>query len=254
MRGFWVFIYLFCAGLMTSGAAPAGCESPIELTVSPDIIYVDTFFSGADVAITGELPATSDVVVEILGPQTSDLYDVKGRFGPFWMTREKVKLENTPMLYMLLVPQGRDWKHTADELGMGVESLKRQVSIGPSQLAPNRILEMFLRMKTSEGLYREMSSALSYADGPGSRRRFAAECHLPSSTTPGVYTVKATLVDSGGRGSSIAREVSIREAGFVWMINDMAAKRPLVYGILAVVVALLAGAFTGVLFKSRGGH
>ena len=58
-------------------------------------------------------------MIEILGPEANDLYDLKGRVGPFWMTREKVQLENAPQLYMLLLPQGQDWERKAALAGLG---------------------------------------------------------------------------------------------------------------------------------------
>ena len=254
MRGFLAVTCLCCAGLVAISAVPARGGAPVELAVGPSAINVGTFFSGAEVSVTGEIPAADDVVIEVVGPQSGDLYDVKGRFGPFWMTREKVQLENTPVLYMLLMPQGLDWKRVADGLGLGVEHLKRQVSIGPSGLPPDDIFEMFVNLKSSEGLYRDVPEAVTYTAGSGGRRRFAAVCRFPSSTTAGTYTINATCIDHGARGPSVSREVTVRETGFVKMVGDMASNRRLVYGISAVAIALLAGSFTGLLFKSRGSH
>jgi hypothetical protein len=254
MRAFLAFTGLCCAGLIASAAGPAWCGAPIELAVSPNVINVDTFFSGGEVSVTGEIPAADDVVIEVTGPEVSQLYDVKGRVGPFWMTREKVQLENTPVLYMLLMPQGREWKQVADGLGLGVEHLKRQVTVGPTTLPTDDIFKMFVSLKSFEGLYRDAPEAVAYAAGSAGRRRFAAACRFPSSTTAGTYTITATCIDHGARGPSLSREVTVRETGFVRMVDDMASDRRLVYGISAVVIALLAGAFTGVLFKSRGSH
>jgi hypothetical protein len=254
MRGFLAFTGLCCAGMIASSAAPAWCGASIELAVSPNVINVDTFFSGGEASVTGEIPAADDVLIEVIGPQTSEVYDVKGRVGPFWMTREKVQLENTPVLYMLLLPQGRDWKRVADGLGLGVEHLRQQVSVGPSGLPPDDIFGMFVSLKSSEGLYRDALEAVAYTAASDGRRRFAAACRFPSSTTAGTYTIKATCIDHGARGPSLSREVTVRETGFVKMVDDMASNRRLVYGLSAVVIALLAGAFTGILFKSRGSH
>jgi len=77
---------------------------------------------------------------------------------------------------------------------------------------------------------------------------------FPSSTTAGTYAIKATTIANGVCGQELSREVTVREAGFVKMVNDLASNQRLSYGVGAVVIALLAGALTGIIFKRGGSH
>ncbi|MGA8241569.1 MAG: hypothetical protein WB818_13415, partial [Desulfobacterales bacterium] len=83
MRRFALVIVVCWAGLGIAAAGFAQTEAPAALTVSPDVLNVGLFFSGGEVAITGEIPVSQDVVVEVIGPQVNSLFDVKGRIGPF---------------------------------------------------------------------------------------------------------------------------------------------------------------------------
>ncbi len=99
-------VLLCCSVLIFAPGGFAAADAPAALTVDPAVLDVSTFFSGEQVTISGEVPAGNDVAVEIIGPQTKSLFNLKGRIGPFWMTRDKVDLEHAPSLYILLLPSG----------------------------------------------------------------------------------------------------------------------------------------------------
>lgn len=254
MPRFALVVLICCAGL---GAAPAGfaqTDVPAALKVSPDVLNVGLFFSGGEVAITGEIPVSCDVVVEIIGPQESSWFDVKGRIGPFWLTREKVDLEKAPAFYILLLPPGPDWEKKAAALNLGIDNLKQRIGISRSGTAADDIFRMFLKLKRSEKLYGELPGAVSYSSGENGRRRYTATYRLPSSTPVGKYTVKATAIANGERSTELSCDLTIQEVGFVEMVNRMASNRRLTYGVAAVLIALISGALMGLLFKGSGRH
>jgi hypothetical protein len=254
MRRFFLAVVLCCAGLAVAPARFVQADASDALSVSPDILHVGMFFSGGEVTISGELPDSSDVVVEILGPQVNSLFDLKGRIGPFWLTREKVDLENAPALYIFLLPPVPGWEQKAAALNLGIDSLKRQIGISRSETDADDIFRMFLKLKRSEKLYDELPGAIHYSAGENGRRQFTATCRLPSSTAVGNYTVKATTIANGKRGAELLRDLTVEEVGFVEMVNRMASNSRLMYGILAVLIALSSGALMGLLFKNSGGH
>jgi hypothetical protein len=254
MRRFVLMIVLCCAGLGIAPARFARADAPAALTVSPDVLNVGLFFSGGQVTITGEIAASDDVVVEIIGPQVNSLFDVKGRIGPFWMTREKVDLENAPALYILLMPSGREWEQKTAELDLGIDNLRQRIDISRSETAPDDIFRMFLKLKRFEKLYGEAQGAVSYSPGDTGRRRFTATCRLPSSTAAGKYSFKATTIANGKRGAELSRNVTVKEVGFVEMVDRLASNRRVTYGVAAVLIALFAGALMGLIFKGGGGH
>ena len=254
MRRFALVIVLFWAGLGFASAGFAQTDAPAVLTVSPDVLNVGLFFSGWEVAITGEISVSQDVVVEIIGPQLNSLFDVKGRIGPFWLTREKVDLENAPALYILLLPPGPLWKQKAAALNLGIDNLKQRIGITRSETDADDIFHMFVKLKRSEKLYGELPDAVFYSAGENGRRRFTATCRLPSSTPVGKYTVKATTIVNGNRVAELSRGLTVQEVGFVEKVAAMASERRLTYGVAAVLIALFSGALMGLLFKGSGRH
>lgn len=252
-RIIWTILFCFI-GLTLGIAGPALCAVPGDLSVSPDVMKVDTFFSGGQVTIAGEIPGSDQLAIEVVGPQATEQYDLKGRVGPFWMTREKIRLENAPLLYGLLLPEGRNWEEKAAALGLGVENLKNQITFGRADVPKDDIFKMFVELKSEEGLYKEMPGAISYAPGKNGDKRFTATYRLPSSVSAGQYTIRAIAVDHGARDLVLTRDMTVEQVGFIKMVNELASDRRLTYGISAVVIALVAGSLMGVISKSHGSH
>jgi hypothetical protein len=247
-------ILCFLAGLGSASSASALSDCPTDLKIQPDVLKVNTFFSGGQVTVTGEIPASDNVVVEVVGSRSNSLFDVKGRIGPFWMTRDKVDLENAPSLYVLMLPSGEDWVKKAAALGLGIENLRGQILVDESETVSEDLFQMFVKMKHSEGLYGEVPGSVVYSPGPNGLKRFAASCRLPSSIKVGRYLVKATSVAGGVRAAERSRELVVQREGFVKLVGDVASNRGLLYGIAAVMIALSAGAIMGLIFKGGGGH
>ncbi len=253
MRHVHFLRFLFCAILVTFFAETPWAAESDPLQVHPEILDMGTFYSGGQITISGEVPGGQDVIVEVAGPTGNGQFDLKGRLGPFWMTRDRAELDGAPVMYALLLP-GRRWQRKASALGLGLENLRRKISIKSATLAPAKIFNMFLDLKKSEGLYVVLDKAVSYKPAGNSGRRFKAICCLPRSMAPGKYTVRAVGVANGAKGMVQTGSFLVHEVGFARLVDDLATNKRLTYGILAVVIALFAGAVMGFLFRGGGGH
>lgn len=254
MRHLRFLLLLFCTSLMPWLAETAWAAEPIKLTIQPEELDIGTFYSGDQITISGKVPDGQDVIVEIAGPTANGQFDLKGRVGPFWMTRGKAEMDGAPVMYALLLPGGQDWLRKASALGLGLEKLRRKISIQSDALPPNDLFNMFLELKKSEGLYVIQDNGVAYASAKNGRRRFTAVYRFPPATTTGKYTIKATAVTHDVKGMEQSRSFLVDEVGFSRLVFDLATNQRLAYGILAVVIALMAGAVMGLLFKGGRSH
>ena len=254
MRRHILVLSLVGLTLLILTAGPALAADSVQMKIEPEHLDVNSFYTGGQVTITGQAPAADDVVIEITGPVVDAQYDIKGRVGPFWMNRQKVHLENAPGLYALLAPTGDDWKERFSEMDVGFEKLKAAIQVSESELSKQDILEMYMNLKESEGLYGEEIGAVTYEKAKEGFKTFHAEYDFPSSAVTGSYTIKAVLVENGATQGESTKELSVREIGFIKFIDTLASNQRLVYGILAVLIALFTGAVMGFLFKGGGGH
>ena len=243
---------LWLMGSMT-GTAGASADGAKNLSVTPKTLNISTFFAGQDLTISGDIGRSEDIIIEIAGKDGASTFDLKGRIGPFWMTTGNVHLENIPELYFMLLPQGQDWPGKAEDLGLGINQLaKRMTTTGTVDVPPD-IFAMFTDMKGSEGLYQEIPGAVRYADGRGDLRHFSAVCHIPALITSGTYDITARIMPANGKTRSESARFSVIETGFVKLVDDLSSNRRVLYGVTAVMVALVAGIVMGILFRQSGG-
>ncbi|MEJ2100680.1 MAG: TIGR02186 family protein [Desulfobacterales bacterium] len=254
MRHTFFMLLLFCSGLVPLHAEKAWTAEPGKLTIKPEVLNIGTFYSGGQVTISGEVPNGQDVIVEISGSASNGQFDLKGRVGPFWMTNGRAELDGAPAMYVLLLPGGRDWQQKASSLGLGLEKLRSKIAIQSAAVPPEDLFNMFVELKKSEGLYLVKDNAVTYAAANNGLRRFTAVCRFPRSTAAGNYTIKVTDIANGAKGMEQSRNLRVDEVGFARLVYDLATNQRLVYGILAVAVALFAGAVMGLLFKGGGRH
>jgi hypothetical protein len=254
MRRIMEMLLTACLCLVPGFSTFAWAAPSSPLAIRPEVLNIGTFYSGGEVTITGEVPHGQDVIVEIAGPLAEGAFDVKGRVGPFWMTRDKAEVSGAPSTYVLLLPEGQDWHRQAAALGLGLEMLKQKMTLQSTTLSADELFDLFLQLKQSEGLYLEEDNAVSYASGQSGRRQFTAVYRFPRATTTGQYTIKAIAVAKGGRGAVQSCDFRVDEVGFTRLVDELATHQRLTYGILAVLIALFAGAVMGFLFKGGGSH
>ncbi|MEJ2164532.1 MAG: TIGR02186 family protein [Desulfobacterales bacterium] len=254
MRHRHCMLLLICLVLIALPVRTAWTADSVELAIQPDVLNIGTFYSTGQVTISGEVPAGQDVIVEIAGPAANGKFDLKGRVGPFWMTRGKAEMDGAPAMYVVLLPGGPDWQQKASALGLGLQKLKNEVSIQSDELPSDKLFDMFVELKKSEDLYAVKENAVTYAPAENGHKRFTAVCSFPRSTPLGEYQIKATAVADGAKGPQQSLSFLVDEVGFTRLVYDLATNQRLTYGILSVLIALFAGAVMGLLFKSGGGH
>ena len=254
MRRILFMTLLFCLSLVLLLAGTAWTAQSGEMTIHPEVLEIGTFYTGSQVTISGEVSREQDVVVEIAGPASNGEFDLKGRVGPFWMTRDRAEMDGAPTIYVLLLPGGQDWRRKAASLGLDLENLRSRISIQSAALPPEELFNMFLELKKSQGLYVVQDKAVTYVSAENGRRRFTAVYCFPSSMVRGKYTIRATAIANGAKDMEQSTSFLVNEVGFARLIDDLATNQRLLYGILAVVIALFSGALMGILFKGGRSH
>ena len=238
-----------------AAALPSAAAGGIKLELDPPLMTIGSFYAGKPVRFSGEIGAGQEVLLEMRGPQENVTFDLKGRVGPFWMNRGLVKVENAPILYLLLLPASAPAAPNLQALGLGTAHLQEEAKVISPGHDPKDIFTSFLEFKQAAGLYRQVPGAISYAPaGPG-RQSFSAVLDLPSSLTAGQYQVTATVLQNGAPAGRVAQAYLVEDEAFLKLVKDLAFDRALLFGVLCVLIALVTGAVMGVLFKGgKGGH
>ena len=169
------------------------------------------------------------------------------------MNKTDVSLENTPAVYMLYTPAGPKEKFIGPELGIGYEALLKDISITPDTEDKAFIFAEYVKLMEQSGIYAINEGTVNYGAANDNMKGFSATLTIPSKMSAGSYTVEATALSNGFTTGRTSENLTLELSGLPAAISSLAYGRPLLFGIMAVFIAIAAGLIIGVLFRGSGG-
>jgi len=235
------------------GASPAA-EKPLLLELAATTIKISTFYNGTTLEVTGSLPMDEDVVLQVSGPKKDVHLKEKGKVAGFlWMNKTDVSLENTPAVYMVYTPAGPTEKFISPELGVGYKALVKDITIEPETEDKAFIFGEYVKLMEKSGVYAVNETAVTYGEPNDGVKGFTATLTIPSKMSAGNYTVDAIAVKNGTIRGRTHEDLTLELSGLPAAIASLAFGSPLLFGIMAVLIAIATGLIIGVLFRGGGG-
>ncbi len=245
--------------LLLMAVTPAFAIDSIKMTVTPSELKIDAFYDGTSVSVSGTAPSDSQVVLRFLGA-TCDLHmKERGKvLGIMWMNLDSLIFKSVPSVCLVssavdLESLGSGGDGSAIK-GLGLSGIKDSARVASNGIDRKTALEELLRLKQGEGLYRETVGNVTYGSATGAARTFTARIPIPSRLTPGDYLVEAAAISKGQIVARSQQPVTVTLVGFPAMLASLAFGHSALYGVLATVIAILAGLAIGLVFQSKGAH
>lgn len=222
--------------------------APLVADLSSREIAITTGFAGADLLLFGATDGEGDVVVVVRGPMRREIVRRKERIAGIWINRTAVTFDDVPGFYFVAASRPLDKVAPPDIL--------HKYQLGVSQLAlptatprTKQVAELF-----RSGLRRVMLTRQLYAHATApvailGNRLFRTRIRFPANVPTGVYTAETYLFRSGVLSASTETPVIVRKAGVEARIYDFAHEQSALYGVVAIVIALVAGWLTGLIFR-----
>lgn len=258
------FLLVVCLGCLLGGRALAALPTArIQVLggTSKSAINIGTFYHGDQILFYGVNPVPgSDIVVKLTAEKKEAIrLDVKGRVGPFWMTVKQYEVTGVPLMYKVYAAKPLAEIASAEtlkDLEMGYDAVHQRMKMhlirGQAATAdPEIVWQGLLKIKEKAQLYQ-------LATGPGSiqlteGQLFKIHLQFPSASGEGRYQVESYCFQNGRLVGYGKNEIQVKKVGLEEWLTHTSRNQALPYGILAVVVALGAGLFVGIIFK-KGGH
>jgi uncharacterized protein (TIGR02186 family) len=243
-------VVLWVCGLLParSGAADG------NLFLNPTSISIGSFFQGAELKVTAVIPGNAEAVIEVQGPRREEQLVRKGRRWGMWMNAGDLTISDIPSLYFYAVTNPA--LTTMPSAPWGVAALERQSQITGAVQPEGEafFFRQFIALKESEGMYLSEPGSIATEPGPEGTRRLMKVFWLPARVPPGVYQVSVRVVQDGGIVVAKQQELPIAKVGLPSLVWALAHEQAVLYGIVAVIIALAAGFLMGFFFKSKGAH
>jgi uncharacterized protein (TIGR02186 family) len=239
---------LLLALVLLLAAATAHAQQPLVADLSQHLIAITTGFSGADVLLFGTTEGEGDVVVVVRGPDTNIVVRRKSREVGIWVNSTQMTFTGVPAFYRvassrplaeITLPQVQA-RHQ-----LGIENLRFNTlgNATPQEIADFRA-----------GLLRNREREQLFAAEPGpvtflGQRLFRAPFRLPANVPTGVYQVHTLLIQNGDVVAEQVTPLFVSKSGVGADVFEFAHRQPVIYGILAVLIAIGAGWAASAVFR-----
>jgi uncharacterized protein (TIGR02186 family) len=229
-------------------AVPAIAEETIVAGMSQNRVSITADFDGSEILIYGavkrETPVPKDgsleVIVTVEGPAGPVMVRRKDRVAGIWLNNAQVRVDSAPSFYAVATtgPLGSILSDTENlRHSITIERVIRAIGIASEADKPEEFVEALLRVRTNEGRYRVLQGSVELTE----QTLFRADIVLPANLTEGDYKVRLFLLRDKRVIAAQERLIGVRKEGLERFIFNLAQERPLIYGLVSLVLAALAG-------------
>ncbi len=247
----WIATFIVACFMLDSNSVQA-----MNLTVTPSEIHISIGYGGKNLVIKGTTSEPGEVIIKISSKTEAARFKYKGKAaGLFWMKIGDIEYKPVPSVYKVYSTGKINEILNADERAsyyIGYDSLENMVQIegGPKELDKDLWFKQLVKFKEENGLYSIQEGTVRFT----SDNQFECKIHWPFQAMPDDYKVEAFLVKNQHILDKADTVLKVKRVGIVKQFTSMAFGKPAVYGVMAVVIAIIAGVAVGMVFKGGGAH
>lgn len=229
-------------------ALPRANAEEVVLGLSKDKVAITTSFTGSEILIFGAVKREKpippgdplEVVIAVTGPSHPVTVRRKDRKLGIWVNTDSLEVDAAPSFYAVATTG------PFHEVMSEVEDLRYHVSIDRairSVGAPEDIedaeafTEAVIRIRRDEGLYQILEGQVALDQ----QTLFRTAIDMPANVTEGDYAARIFLTRSGKVVSHYEASIDVRKVGLERWLFALSRKQPVLYGLMSLAIAIIAG-------------
>jgi uncharacterized protein (TIGR02186 family) len=242
-------IGLLAAAWAALAGRPVVAAEDLVVDLSAPVVAITTGFTGADLLLFGVVVGAGDVVVVVRGPARDQTVRRKMRIAGIWVNRDQITFEQVPSFYATASNRPLVEFVTPEFL------LDNQIGVRSIELKSKlKDLDAVEVARFRDALVRNMQKQGLYAVQPGNvtflgNRLFRTTITFPANVATGTYGIDVYLVRDNKLISWKTTLLTVRKFGFEAGVYDFAHRESLVYGVLAILIAAMAGWLASAVFR-----
>ncbi|MDB5666853.1 TIGR02186 family protein [Cypionkella sp.] len=234
--------------LLLALAGPVCANEAIVTGLSQNRVQITANFDGSEILIYGavkrDAPAPQGaplaVIITVEGPSTPLIIRRKERVAGIWLNRSSVTVDAAPSFYAVATSA------PLERILSGTEDLRHHITIpqviravGISDEAENApdFVAALERIRLDENRYRIAENTVQLVE----ETLFRTDVALPANLTEGNYKVRLFILRGGVVLDTQERLIGVRKAGLERFLFNLAHQQPLLYGVISLVMAAVAG-------------
>ncbi|SDX15699.1 TIGR02186 family protein [Litoreibacter albidus] len=242
------------AALLCLLALPLAAEEVVA-DLSKDEVAITANFDGSDILIYGavkrDAPAAAgpmEVIITVSGPkQPVNVRKKDWRFG-IWVNASSVEVDEAPSFYAVassgalreVLSRTEDLRHR-----ISIPRAIRSVGAPSSVVNAADFTDALIRIRTRKNLYQQLDNAVNLFD----ETLFSTTIDLPANLVEGPYDTRIFLVRDGVVVDEYETVIKVNKVGLERWIYDLAHEQPLIYGLLSLFIAIVAGWGASAVFR-----
>ncbi|KAA0912478.1 TIGR02186 family protein [Aquicoccus porphyridii] len=240
--------HLLALCLLLVPVAAAGTSEEVVLGLSQNRVAITANFDGSEILIFGavkrETPPPADqpldVIVTIEGPSLPVTVRRKEKRYGIWVNTDALEIDSAPAFYAVAT------SGPFNEIISDSDDLRHHVSIPRSIRlvgAPSHITDVdafakaVIRIRSNNGLYQFLEDAVRIDQ----QTLFRTSIALPSNLTEGDYKTRVFLLRNRTVIANYETVINVRKVGLERFLFNLSREQPVIYGLLSLAIAILAG-------------
>ncbi len=229
-------------------AGPARA-APLIADLSKHLVAITTGFAGTDVLLFGAIEDPGDVVVVVRGPPQEIVMHRKSWVAGIWINTAQMTFERAPSFYA--VATSRPLQEIASEQvlsrhEMGAERVNLELPRAKASPAVAQAWrDALVRNKQRLGHYVSEVGQVTFLG----ERLFRTLVEFPANVPTGTYQIEVYLLVDGRVISAQTTPLIVGKIGMEAEIFDFAHNFAAYYGLIAILVALMAGWLAHIAFR-----
>jgi uncharacterized protein (TIGR02186 family) len=229
--------------LIISGFNIANAGS-IASGISQNEINIDSNFNGTKIILFGAKGDAGDIIVAVRGPKKSFLITKKEKLFGIWHSGQRVKIDDLYSYYALFSTFNNidETNQMLEDLELGRNNLRFNATIDNRQdqkksRENEEIYNNFFENFEKNNLYSIDANKIDFLD----ETLFKVALNFPKNILQGIYNVEIYLIRNDNLLSFQSIPIYVNQVGINAKIVNFAINQPMIYGIIAILIALLFG-------------
>jgi uncharacterized protein (TIGR02186 family) len=236
-----IALFLILAAPLRAGEIVGGLsQNRVSLTAN---------YSGSEILIFGAIrhdaaridqDAPFDVIIVVEGPRQPVAIWRKARRLGIWVNTDVAYMASVPSFYAVATtaPLGQILSPDEDaRLRISAAQAIRPEQVTGIQDDPALFSDSLLRLRERSQAYQSLTRWVTLDRDI----LFRANVRLPANLTEGAYTTRMYLVREGQVVHQFRTAIFVRKEGIERWLSQLAYDQPLIYGLMALAIALIAG-------------
>ena len=241
--------------LLLALALPARAEEVVA-GLSQTWVSITANFDGSEILVFGAVKRDApppdqpplEVIITVEGPHAPVNVRKKSRLAGIWINTEAVEIDAAPSFYAIATtgPLFGILSHTEDlrhriSIPRGIRSVGAPPEVSEAAL----FTDALIRLRRRDGDYRVEAKEINLAEDT----LFNTSFLLPANLIEGIYEVRIFLTRGRQVVDSHTTILNVEKVGLERFLFNLAHDRPMVYGLLALVIAVAAGWGASTVFR-----